>query len=87
MPARPAREAPRLFEVWADNWRTVQCFIRLRRQWSVVASGMAIYHQGIRVEAIESVLRTARVPAAEQEEVMDDLLMMSDVAAEIYNKR
>ncbi len=73
--------------MWPENARTLEHFIRLRKQWSVLVGYGVVHHQGLRAEAIESVLRVASVPPRERETVMDDLLAMSDAAAEVLNRR
>ncbi len=80
-------EQSEVFEIWPENVRTVELFIHLRSQWQVVAGMGGVWHQGLRQEAIESVLRVCRIPAQEREAMMDDLLAMSDAAAEILNRR
>ena len=69
------------FELWRENERTLQVFIGLRSQWSIVQQGI----QGLRQEAIESALRVRRIPTRERETMLDDLLAMSDAAVEIMN--
>jgi hypothetical protein len=75
------------FEIWPENERTLRTFLGLRRQWSVVANAGGLYWQGIRQEAIESALRTRRVPTRDRECMLDELLQMSNAAAAILNER
>jgi len=70
------------FALWAENERTLQVFIGLRHQWSILQQGV----QGLRQEAIESALRMRRIPLRERETMLDDLLIMADAAIEIMKR-
>jgi hypothetical protein len=76
-----------LFEVWRDNWRTLEIFLRCGRSWDIVlGTGVACY-QGIKPESVESVMRMSGVPRSDREAMLADLQVMESAALPILNTK
>jgi hypothetical protein len=74
----------RSFQVWPENWRTLELFIACRRQWSYGAMGGV---RGLSASGVESVMRMNRVPIKEQWTIFTDLMAMADEALPVMNQK
>lgn len=73
-----------LFEVWPENWRTLEIFLSCRYQWNMGAMGGFM---GLRAEGVESVMRMNRVPLKDQWPIFTDLMAMAGEALPVLNKK
>ena len=76
-----------LFEVWPDNWRTLEIFLRCARSWDILLGTGVAHYQGIRPESVESVMRMSGVPRAKREAMLADLQVMESAALPILNAK
>lgn len=67
--------------MWADNWETVQIFLRLSTQWRYGGMGGAI---GLDYPSMESVMRMLRVK--DRGAMLDQLRVMERAAMGVMNK-
>ncbi len=80
-------EAPEDFEVWPENWQTVEVFRAMQTQWSVIGRMDAVLFQGLRYEALEPVFRLLDVPKKSRGDVFFELRSMEHAALKILNSR
>ncbi|MBP6772716.1 MAG: DUF1799 domain-containing protein [Gemmatimonadaceae bacterium] len=73
--------------VWPENWRAVEVFVLLASQWRVVVSAASTHWQGLRYEAVESVMRLACVPRKERADVFRQLRVMEIAARDVLNAK
>jgi len=75
------------FEVWPDNWRTLEIFLRCGRSWDIVLGTGVAYYQGIKLESVESAMRMSGVPRRDREAMLADLQVMESAALSILNAK
>lgn len=75
------------FEVWPENWLTVQVWMRCADSWDIVSGLGGVYYQGLKSARIETVLRLMQIPESDKMEIFDDLITMSAAAREVLNGR
>ena len=80
-----AEDEDEAFEVWPENWETVQVFVALGTCWRV--DGFNGRWLGLDRTQIDSTLRLMRVPIARRREVFEDLLVMEAAALPVINRR
>lgn len=87
--ARPAREQPAMaFEVWPENWATLNAFLALGRCWTWVAPAMGDpVRVGIPAVEIESTLRLLRVKRRARREIFMELRAMEQAAIEVFDSK
>jgi len=76
-----------VFEIWRENLRALQVFLRCARSWDIVTGPQSAYYQGIRPESMESVMRMSGIPRAGREALLDDLQVMEADAQSILNEK
>lgn len=86
-----ADEAAASFEVFQENWNTVQAFLALQTQWRAeivqgAEQARAIY-TGLRYEAFPVAMVLAGVPRRERQEVYSGLRVMEVAAIKVLNER
>lgn len=64
------------FEIWPDNWQTVEVFISMGTQWRTGMVGPTGLDYGV----LSDVMRLRGVPKAERAEVFDWIRMMEGEA-------
>lgn len=75
--------SPRVdFEVFEDNWKTVEMFMRLQTQWIVGAMGGFI---GLNYQSIEFLFRIEGVE--NQRDMLADLQAMEVAALQVLNTK
>ena len=75
------------FEVFLENWKTVQVWMRCADSWDIVSGFSGIYYQSLKTDRIESVLRLMQIPDSDKLEIFDNLRVMQDAAKEVLNGR
>lgn len=71
------------FEVWPDNWATVEVFLCCATQWRVVAGMGGLLYQGLDYPAVESVLRLLKIE--DVGDIFNGLRVMEKAAGEVLN--
>lgn len=84
--ARESRR-PEHFEVFEENWETVEIFLELGSQWRVIAGMGGVIHQGIDMPSLESLFRIRGVPQENQHSLFKDILKMQTAASDVLNRR
>jgi len=74
--AAASSSAPTVFEVWAENWRTVEVFQALDTQWRIAAGPMGSRVQGIDYAAIPPTLALMDVRKRDRKSVFNGLRIM-----------
>jgi hypothetical protein len=69
------------FEVWPENWDTVQFFMRLGTQWRYNTAGHAT---GLNYPSVESMLRILKIK--NKAEMMGGLQIMERAVLETLNR-
>ena len=75
------------FEVWPENMRALQVFLRCARAWEILAFPGGAWYHGIRPESMESVMRMSAIPRAERETLLADLQLMEGAALPLLNEK
>jgi hypothetical protein len=85
---REGEVEPERYQVWSDNWPTLQIFLRLHSKWNIVAtSDGEMVRTGIWWPNIEGILRnTNGIPRRKWPEITADLEAMEDAALLVMNK-
>src|SRR6185369_17450599 len=86
---REAAEESAPFEVFEDNWLTVQTFLALQTQWekAVVVGESAIFiYSGIRYESFGTAMVMAGAPRAMRREIYLGVQLMEYAALAVLNK-
>lgn len=73
------------FEVWPENAATVEIFLGLRTQWSVIAGMGGVHVQGLRYADVRADLRERRLK--HRARVYQDLKLMEAAALEVMNRK
>lgn len=74
-----------VFEVWPENWPTVEAFLALGRCWMWVAPGMGTpVRVGIPATEVESTLRLLDVQRPGRREMFLELRAMEQAALEVF---
>lgn len=74
------------FEVWPENWKTVQLFLACATKWDMVGIGMGgAFYTGLNAGRIEMVLRMNKV--GNERQVFDDLRLMEAEAKSVMNEK
>ncbi len=73
------------FEIWPENAGTLEIFLSLRTQWSVVAGMGGIHIQGFRYADVVADLRERRIK--HRARVYEDLKLMEAAALEVLNRK
>jgi hypothetical protein len=77
------------FEVFEDNWLTVQAFLALQTQWEkVVFAGetVSVIYSGIRYEALGNAMIMAGAPRSMRREIYLGVQLMEYAALALLNK-
>lgn len=72
------------FEVWPENWETVQIFLSLATQWNFTSSGEII---GLRYEAVFATMRLLNVATRKMPAIFQNLRIMEASALREIRKR
>lgn len=72
---------PRVFEVWEENWPTVDLFLMMQTQWVVAGMGDIV---GLSYPAAEALIRIYRIK--DRPGVMDGLRVMERAALELIRR-
>jgi len=79
-----AGDGNKVFEVWPENWRTLELFVACRQQWNIGAMGGYL---GLRSEGVESKMRLKRIPLKDQWAIAEDLDAMAGEAMKVLNRK
>lgn len=80
-------EADGRFPVYPENWLTVEVFLRCASRWDIISGFSGMFHQSLRTDGIESVLRLMQIPDSDKLEIFDNLRVMEAAAKEVLNER
>lgn len=72
------------FEVFHENWETVQLFLLLGTQWNVISMGG---YSGLRYEAVEAVMSITQIPKRRRAELFHNLRIMEYAALDEMHKK
>ncbi|MFZ9654547.1 MAG: DUF1799 domain-containing protein [Limnohabitans sp.] len=72
------------FEVWEENWPTVEMFLRIQTQWRV-AGGMGAAYVGLDYQAVAWMFSLYNVEQPRQ--MLEDLQVMEAAALTALNRR
>lgn len=72
------------FEIWPENWETVEMFMELQTQWIYAGMGVPI---GIPVPAMKALFDIRGIPRAKRHEALRDLQVMEYAALKVLGER
>ena len=75
------------FAVWPENWQAVEVFCYMASQWRLITGASSAHWQGLRYEALESVLRLLLIPRRRWAELFAQVRIMEFAARDSLNAR
>lgn len=75
-------DTPKDFEVWEENWESVEMFVACRTQWRVT-SGFVQQNTGLDYSAVASLIQLWGVTDPKQ--TMDDVRVMEATALSVWS--
>jgi hypothetical protein len=81
-------EGPEDFDVWPDNWPTLQLFLTLQTQWRLLVGGAGgASFIGLDYSAVQAAMLMLGIPRKERAEMFVGLCMMERAALPVLNSR
>jgi hypothetical protein len=76
----------RHFEVYEENWPSLELFLEVQSQWRLVAGMSGASYLGLDYQGVEAFMRLKPVPRKDRAGLFQDLLIMEREALRVLNK-
>lgn len=74
------------FEVWPENWPSVQVFAALATQWQIAGGLLGSRVLGLHYPSIQTVMWAHQIRACDRRAMFDDMRVMEAAALNVMNK-
>ncbi|NML62270.1 DUF1799 domain-containing protein [Massilia sp. RP-1-19] len=75
------------FDVWPENWTSVQLFLNVSTQWDVVAGMSGLIYMGLKYEIVPEQMDRLRIARKKRADMWGDLSLMERAALPLLNKK
>ena len=76
----------RHFEVYEENWPTLELFLEVQSQWRMAGSMNGMHYLGLDYQGVEAFMRMKPVPKKDRAGLFSNLLIMEREALLYLNK-
>lgn len=81
----PAKEDG--FQVWAENWRSLEIFCSLRHQWILAVGLEGGKRVGLDYTRVESAFNMMNIRRKDRPSLFADMRIMEDAALDVWDKQ
>lgn len=76
-----------VFEVYAENWQTVQIFCQLASQWNLLSGMSSVVYQGLKYSSINDLFQIYNIPDVQRPVLFEKLQIMEFAALPVLNEK